>query len=179
MKTLFHYGSNCDKQRLNKRLKDTAVPKGKAQTVEDFEIAFDVWSGGNKCAAADLVRGGHGKAWGVLYEVPDDSLKTLARIEGSRYEQQCIQVTLGTQVQWAITFLVKSEHRVGNLATSAKYVSHIIKGLRAFDVPDDYVQKVIDIAIANLEAASESAAAQKPALEQLRTPDFLSQTPVK
>ncbi|MFH1560591.1 MAG: gamma-glutamylcyclotransferase family protein [Chloroflexota bacterium] len=181
MKSVFQYGSNCNKERLNSpyRLNGAAKPKCKAQTTEGFEIAFDVWSQKNNCAAADLVRGGQQKAWGVLYEVPDEKIngpnptdgsKTLSQIEGRNYECQHIDVEIGGQVKSAVTFLVKRASRTSKLATSAQYVCHIIKGLRDFDVPDDYIQHVIDVAIKNVESAAQSAASEKPALERLRTP---------
>ncbi len=99
-----------------------------------------------------------------------NGLKTLADIEGPRYELQYIDVTTGGEVKSAVTFLVKGACRTTGLATSAKYVSHIIKGLRAFEIPEDYVQRVIDAAIANVESAAKSAVAEKPALESLRNP---------
>ena len=95
MGLVFQYGSNCNKERLNSddRLKGAAKPIGKAQTTKDFEIAFDVWSQTNNCAAADLVYNKGQKAWGVLYDVPNDriegkgmakGLKSLSQIEGPR-----------------------------------------------------------------------------------------------
>ncbi len=179
MGLVFQYGSNCDERRLNspKRLNDAARPIGKAQTAENFEVAFNVWSDGNKCATADLVRCGEGKAWGALYKVPNNritgpkrinGLRTLAEIEGPRYELQHIRVTIGGKVKSAVTFLVRETDRTGGRATSAKYVSYIIRGMRNFGVPEDYVQRVIDAAVANVESAAKSAVAGIPALERLR-----------
>ncbi|MCH8061483.1 MAG: gamma-glutamylcyclotransferase [Chloroflexi bacterium] len=178
MVLVFQYGSNCNQERLNSanRLNDAARLVDKAQTTDYFEIAFDVWSKTNRCAAADLVISEDQKAWGVLYDIPDDriggskrknGLKTLADIEGPRYERRQIDVTIDGEVKSAVTFLVKKACRESGLATSAKYVCHIIKGLRAFDVPKDYVQRVIDTAIENVESA---AVAEKAALERLRYP---------
>jgi len=181
MGLVFQYGSNCNEKRLNSpdRLNGAARRIGKAQTAKGFEIAFDVWSRSNDCAAADLVDSEGQKAWGVLYEIPDEriggprrmnGLKTLAEIEGPRYELQHIDVTIGGEVKSAVTFLVNRAFRSSQLTTSAKYVCHIIKGLRAFEVPEDYVQRVIDAAIANVESAARLAIAEKPALERLRNP---------
>ena len=95
-------------------------------------------------------------------------MKTLADIEGPRYEPKNIDVTIDGEVKSAVTFLVKRASRVNGLATSAMYVSHIVKGLRAFYVEEDYVQRVIDAAIENVKSAARSAAAEKTALERLR-----------
>ena len=97
MAKVFQYGSNCDTERLNSRcrLRGKACSLGKAQTVCNFEIAFDVWSYCNDCAAADLIQRGDTPAWGVLYEIPADGLKTLEGIEGPNYESRYIEVVAG------------------------------------------------------------------------------------
>src|SRR5262249_54041851 len=52
---LFQYGSNCDEARLNssKRLDGAAKNPKLAETVDEYDIAFDVWSTTNGCAASD------------------------------------------------------------------------------------------------------------------------------
>jgi hypothetical protein len=57
MPLLFQYGSNTDAARLNDktRLAGAAEDVGRAETVDEYDLAFDVWSGGNGCAASDLV----------------------------------------------------------------------------------------------------------------------------
>ena len=95
MPLVFQYGSNCTAARLNgpRRLNGQADDRGRAQTVGDFDIAFDVYSQTNACAASDLASAPGRKAWGALYEVPADFIrgkrpdgqKTLAEIEGARY----------------------------------------------------------------------------------------------
>ena len=44
---------------------------GSAETVEEFQLAFDVWSKKRQCAAADIVPSPGNRVWGALYEVPD------------------------------------------------------------------------------------------------------------
>ena len=58
MPLIFQYGSNCDTERLNspERLAGAAIERGRAQSMDEYEIEFDVWSNGNGCAAADLVQ---------------------------------------------------------------------------------------------------------------------------
>lgn len=96
MSLVFQYGSNCTAARLNGlgRLDGHAEDRGRALTVEDFDIAFDVYSQTNGCAASDLIPTPGRKAWGVLYEVSvgficgkrRDNQKTLEQIEGPRYK---------------------------------------------------------------------------------------------
>ena len=164
MAKVFQYGSNCDEERLNcpERLRDAAHLICRAQTVDNFEIAFDVWSSKNKCAAADLVRIGNKPAWGVLYEIaedfidgsPPDGGKTLAGIEGKNYEKKCIQVEIVKgeikSVVSAVTFLVKASAPGSDKPTSLAYVEHIVKGMRKHGIPEGYINYVLDTALKTL-----------------------------
>ena len=176
MATVFQYGSNCNTQRLNSscRLGGVARSLGKAQTVDNFEIAFDVWSCKNDCAAADLIQRGDERAWGVLYEIPEDFIsgrrragngKTLAQIEGCKYERRCIRVIAQGQTHSAITFLVRESERVTDKPTSSAYVWHIVKGLRDYGVPEEYVDGVIATA---LESLAPSDAEERARIKGLR-----------
>src|SRR3984957_6631545 len=104
MPPVFQYGSNCDAERLNApaRLAGDAHDLGRAETIEEFDIAFDVWSQTNGCAASNLIRvpGSGRRVWGILFEIPavlvrgrrTDGRKTLAQIEGPRYEEKQIRI---------------------------------------------------------------------------------------
>jgi cation transport regulator ChaC len=157
---VFQYGSNTDTDRLNgkDRLDGKAVPKGAAETVEHYEIAFSVWSKTNKCAAADLVRKGNRSAWGVLFEVPDTLLAraTSGRVrsfdaieaEGQNYRRYWLPVRDSSgSVVVALTYVVIKPRK--RIRTSANYVGHIIKGLRDHGVPGDYVDWVKKLAVRN------------------------------
>jgi hypothetical protein len=150
---------------------------GPAETVDDYDVVFDVWSATNKCAASDLVPSPGRKAWGVLYEIPDDFIRgkrsdgkrTLAQIEGGSYaeEQILVRPPTGEPVQ-AITFLVKPDRRTAGLFTSAQYVSCIVSGLREQGAPEPYVQHVIDVALESNLAAGTAGQAQNALIENLR-----------
>lgn len=140
---------------------------GCARTVSEFDIAFDVWSQSNRCAAADLVVApGTGRfAWGVLYEVPadrilgcrrPDGMRTLEEVEGWRYEPRSIQARMdgGGDVE-ATTFLVKSTERKPGLWTSTDYLRHIVRGLRDHKIPEEYIARVIEIAVETNQKAAE------------------------
>ena len=161
MPLVFQYGSNCTRGRLNSpnRLKGHAEVIGPAETVEDYDIAFDVYSQTNGCAASDLVPTPGRKAWGILYCIRDEDMKILADIEGRRYEQATVRVRDrdGNEHE-AITFVVKEKERRQGLATSAAYVSWIVYGLRDHGVPEDYIQHVLEVAIGTNECATASAA---------------------
>lgn len=171
MPLVFQYGSNATAGRLNgrKRLAGRATVVGRAQTVDEFDISFDVYSQTNGCAASDLVETKGRWAWGILYEVAEgdlrgrrsDGRKTLAQIEGERYEEKTIRVRdQNGDEHDAVTFVVKVADRREGLATSAAYVSWIVYGLRDHGVPEDYLEHVIENAIATNERAIEMATEQ-------------------
>jgi hypothetical protein len=181
MPLVFQYGSNCDEARLNapKRLAGDAHDVRRAETIEEFEIAFDVWSQTNGCAASNLVRvpGSGRRAWGVLCEIPADLIrgrrtddrKTLTQIEGNRYEERPILVrnTDDEEVE-VTTFLVKPNEQRFGLWTSFDYIQHIVNGLRAHEIPEEYVQRVIDIAIQTNNRAAQTATEHIRLIERLR-----------
>jgi len=187
MPLLFQYGSNCNAERLKDktRLGDDATDRGRAETVAEYNIAFDIWSQGNGCAASDLVpASGTGRhAWGVLYDVPADRIrgrnrpdgkKTMEEIEGKLYGEKTIRIRDNAGVeQEAITFAAIPDATRQGLWTSADYVRHIVCGLRAHDVPEAYVQRVIDIAIETNHRATGRAEEQNRQIEAFRQPDSL------
>jgi cation transport regulator ChaC len=162
MALVFQYGSNCSESEINRenRLRGDAKFAGIAETVEDFELAFDVHSTGRACAASDIVRRPGAKVWGVLYNIPDNLIrrdtaprgrKSLDAIEGqcTNYKRETIKVRRpdGDIVE-ALTYTVK-DPQLG-LRTNADYVRHIVCGLREHEgVPNEYIAKVKAIAAAN------------------------------
>jgi cation transport regulator ChaC len=168
---VFQYGSNATSARLNSpsRPGGSAKDLGRAQTIDDFDIAFDVYSQTNGCAASDLVSTPGRKAWGVLYEIPDelisgprtDRRKTLAQIEGQRYEEKPVRVRDAQgQARDAVMFVVKEAERRQGLATSAAYVSWIVYGLRDHGVPEEYLAHVVEVAAATNRRAVEDTSEQ-------------------
>src|SRR5216683_4807658 len=163
MAIVFQYGSNCTSARLNgpNRLKGRAKDLGRAQTVEDFDIAFDVVSKTNGCAASDLIHTPGRKAWGVLYKLSKKDFEKLKKIEGPRYEEKPIRVIDEKgKKRKAKTFVVREEERLQGLATSAAYVSWIIYGLREHGVPEDWISHVLDVAVETNKRAGTNAVEQ-------------------
>ena len=112
-------------------------------------------------------------AWGVLYRTTDGGLERLRQIEGPRYEEKTIGIrNLAGDIKEAKTFLVKTGDRQQGLWTSAAYVGYIVKGLRDHQVPEEYTQHVIDVAIRTNEKALDqnSSRTQLRHLELLRAP---------
>jgi cation transport regulator ChaC len=162
MALVFQYGSNCSDSEINSenRLRGDAKFAGIAETVEDFELAFDVQSIGRGCAASDIVKKVGGKVWGVLYEVPDYLIgrktakargrKSFDEIEGegTNYKREMIDVRRPDGQELRVLTYTAKQPKPG-LKTNVQYVRHIVCGLRQRDVPDDYIAKVKVLAEAN------------------------------
>ena len=173
MPLVFQYGSNCDAGRLNStdRLAGAARDLGGVRTLENYDIAFNKWSARGGYAAADLIKprtGGRG-VWGVLYELSRSAFAKLKTIEGPSYRASRITVEdmRGTRTR-ATTFRVRRTKRRRQIATSAEYVGHIVHGLRVHQVPEDYVQRVLDVAVHTNRSARAPADAENRAIELLR-----------
>lgn len=170
MPLVFQYGSNCTAARLNgpNRMKGAAKDLGRAKTVEDFDIAFDVVSHTNGCAASDLIPRPGLKAWGVLYKLSKVGLKKLRDIEGPRYEERPIRVIdKKRKKQNSTMFVVRQKDRREGLATSAAYVSWIVYGLRDHGVPEDWIAHVLNVAIETNRRATGNATEQIRLIETL------------
>lgn len=176
MPLIFQYGSNCDAKRLNdkERLAGDAKDLGSAQTHDEYELAFNKWSTKGKCAAADLVkpRKDGRRILGILYEVSKAGFKKLKEeIEGPSYRPQSITVVDMTGTTKTVkTFRVRRDARRRNLSTTADYVRHIVRGLRAHEVPEEYVQHVIDVALDTNRRATQASNEQNRLIESLRIP---------
>jgi hypothetical protein len=170
MALVFQYGSNTHFDRLNAndRLRGDARPVGVACTKDSFELDFDVWSKGNKCAAADLMPGLGRKIWGVLYEIPDYLIhretsgkrKSLDAIEGEgiNYTRREIALTkLDGESIKAMTYVVRN--RISGHKTSLEYASHIVIGLREHNVPSEYIDYVKERIVANNPSLKDSVEA--------------------
>ena len=73
MASVVQYGSNCSESQFNSqdRLRGYAKFVTIAETVDVYQLAFDVWNTRRGCAASDIVASPGDKVWGVIYDVPD------------------------------------------------------------------------------------------------------------
>ena len=162
MALVFQYGSNCLESQINgkDRLCGDAKFIGVAKTVDDFRLAFDVWSTKRECAASDIVMSPGSKVWGVLYEVPDflierkiagkQNRRSLDAIEGegANYRRETISVQQDSgPIVTANTYRVQVPKP--GLRTGLEYVGYIVEGLREHGVFEEYVNQVKKLAAAN------------------------------
>jgi hypothetical protein len=162
MALVFQYGSNCSESQINNedRLCGDAKFVAIVVTVDDYQLAFDVWSTRRGCAASDIVARPGSKVWGVLYEVPDylierksaaaKNRKSLDAIEGEgkNYKRETIAVRRADgSIVSAFTYRVRNPQQ--GLKTNLEYVGYIVEGLRGHGVQEGYVEIVKRLAQAN------------------------------
>jgi len=141
--------------RLNSenRLRGDAILVASAQTVNNYELVFDIWSNSNDCAAADILPDRGRRIWGVVYRIPErlisrytaGSRKSLDAIEGegSNYSRVNIDVEIKVpelKAEKVITYVGKN--RGEGIKTSYKYTSFIFRGLREHRILEDYIDYV-------------------------------------
>lgn len=162
MVIVFQYGSNCKESEMNssKRLKGDAKFLGVSETVENYKLAFDVYSKKRGCiAVADIVKSGTKSVWGILYDVPDKLMcretkpqgrKSFDEIEGEsiNYQRHWLPVSRPDGEQLiALTYVARcpSQRCIG---TDREYAQLIINGLREHikdGIPSEYIDEVKQI----------------------------------
>jgi len=156
MTTVFQYGSNTLESEINskKRLNGAARFVGIAETVEPYELVFDVFSNNRGCAMANIVTSHEGKkVWGILYDVPDNLIsrqttpkgsKSFDAIEGEgvNHRRHCLRVRKPNGEELiALTYVtLKPTKRLKR--ASIDYVRLIISGLREHKISDEYINQV-------------------------------------
>lgn len=136
--------------------------QGLAETIDCYDLVFNVWSSGQQCAVANLLKGSH-TIYGALYEVANHRVlralkqgsRTLDEIEGEgkTYERVPICVIFGEKRIEALTYLGKRSSFT-NCGTTSKYTNHIVSGLEELGAPAPYVEYVKGCIAENLARAN-------------------------
>ena len=136
----FAYGSNMDPLQMEQRCPG-AVVVGPAR-LDDHRLTF-VWDSpgwGGGVATVEPVTGDH--VWGVLWELTDDHVRTLDEYEGIAkgvYTRESADVeSTGEMVNALIYIATDTRYK----KPSARYVGALIRGAKAFAVPDPYVEQL-------------------------------------
>jgi hypothetical protein len=118
-----------------------AVVIGPAR-LDDHRLTF-VWDSpgwGGGVATVEGAKGDH--VWGVLWDLTDEHVKSLDRYEGiavGAYTRDDAEIECsGDRVKAMIYRATDTRYK----APSATYVSALIRGAKAFAVPDDYIERL-------------------------------------
>ena len=139
----FAYASNMDPQTYRRRC-PKAGALGPAR-LPRYRLAFTRYSRTRRGGSADIVPDESSEVWGVLYEVGDDCLASMDKVEGVPAAYRRERVTVfgreGDPVQ-AVTYVA---NRTGEFLPSASCLKVILRGARAYDLPAEYVRALEQI----------------------------------
>ncbi len=140
MTRYFAYGSNMDPLQMEQRWLG-AVVVGPAR-LDDHRLMFawdsPGWGGG--VATVEPAASDH--VWGVLWELTDEHVRALDEYEGVSkgvYTRETSEVeSAGEMVKAMIYVATDSRYK----KPSARYVNALIRGAKAFAIPDEYVERL-------------------------------------
>jgi hypothetical protein len=129
-----------DRFQMEKRCPGAAVV-GPAR-LDDHRLTF-VWDSpgwGGGVGHIEAAPGDH--VWGVLWELSDEHLRALDEYEGiSRnvYVRETASVLHEGEPVDAVIYLATDDRYK---APSGRYISALIRGAKAFGIPDDYIDRL-------------------------------------
>lgn len=144
----FGYGSNMSPRIMAATCGDWRA-LGAAKLM-DYRLAFTRKSARWGHGVADVVPAAGEIVWGVLYEIGDDCLAALDVKEGVGIAYNRHQITVTRKNSTAITamtYMVINKLET-ELNPSPAYLDAIIDGAQAHELPEDYVNWLKSIAIA-------------------------------
>ncbi|MDI6857618.1 MAG: gamma-glutamylcyclotransferase [Dehalococcoidia bacterium] len=133
----FAYASNMDPHTYRRRC-PRAVPLGRAR-LPGYRLAFTRYSRQRKGGSADIVEDAACEVWGVLYEVDDTCIATMDRVEGVPTAYRRERVTVVDDAGDAREALTYVANKTGDFYPGRSYVEVILRGARAYALPDDYI----------------------------------------
>lgn len=133
----FAYGSNMEKEQMQRRCPNhrfLAVAR-----LDHYTLAFtrysDRWDGG----VADLLPERGKVVHGVLYEISQNDLILLDQYTGYPNCYSRGDVMLETTSRDQLPALTYFAVRQGGIKPSRRYLDQILKGARAYHLPQDYI----------------------------------------
>lgn len=159
MVIVWQYGSNMDEDLLNSRARLSGAARFIGLAIKSgYRLAF---THTNKCGVgtADVVESSSEDfVIGCLYDVPENVMPKLDRIEGVKsgaYRRQCdfVVVKLDENLKQTSERIIAQAYVVvqkeGNPRTDGDYANHISKGIKEHRMGESYFNKVRTIILEN------------------------------
>jgi cation transport regulator ChaC len=139
----FAYGSNLDAER--KEFRTGTIRKFQRVRAPGFRFAFNKAAGDGTCYANIVADDSH-EVWGVIYLCSPEAMERMdgyEGVKGGHYERASIQVIRedGTVVE-AVTYVAGPRYLVGEGKPQPDYLRRIVKGARAYGLPQEYINEV-------------------------------------
>jgi gamma-glutamylcyclotransferase (GGCT)/AIG2-like uncharacterized protein YtfP len=139
----FAYGSNMDPKQMASRCPG-AVAVGRAR-LPNYALAF-VWdSPGWGGGVATVIPSSSREVWGVLWDLTEEHVDALDRYEGvaiGAYTQDHFEVE---NDQGPVNALIYLATDTREKQPSARYLDALIRGARAFSLPESHIQQLRDL----------------------------------
>jgi gamma-glutamylcyclotransferase (GGCT)/AIG2-like uncharacterized protein YtfP len=133
----FAYGANLEPRRFRRRCPGaTAVARAR---LPDHRLAFTRYSRPERGGVADIVADAEAEVWGALWEIDAACVAALDDYEGvpQAYRRERVRVIDdGGAEHEAMAYVA---NRTGSFPPSRQYLSVIVAGARAHELPEEYV----------------------------------------
>jgi len=146
----FAYGSNMDKEDLDKWCEKRGLPKVKFLSISPtklngYKLSFNHFSTYRNAGAANIMESKDDCVYGLLVEIGEGDVETIRIKEGcpDYYKEICVDIEKfdGT-VAWDVKAykVVKGREKSGHQPPTRCYVQSIIKTARKYNFPNEYIE---------------------------------------
>jgi hypothetical protein len=146
----FAYGSNMDKEDLDKWYKNRGLPEVKFLSISPaklngYKLSFNYFSNTRGGGAANIMKSKKDCVYGLLTEIRERDLEIIRDKEGCPdfYDEICVDVEKfdGTMVRDVKTYkVVKVKEKPSHQPPIRYYMGLIIKNAKKYDFPIGYVK---------------------------------------
>jgi gamma-glutamylcyclotransferase len=137
----FAYGSNMNHEQMKKRCPNSRFIK--SAYIKGYKFVYDGYSTKWEGAVANIISDKHSIVWGGLFEIDDSCLTNLDRCEGypKVYNREILKFKdrEGNKNEAWVYF--REPQQEGEPLDT--YVSTILEGARASELPEEYIKKII------------------------------------
>ena len=150
MKYYFAYGSNMDKEDINRWCRKKEKPRIKFLSVSPaklngYKLSFNHFSFSRKAGAANIMKSDVDCIYGLLVELEEESIKIIREKEGypNYYDEINVEVVKfdGTIVLGVKTFKALKEKESPTYKAPTKYyLNLLIRNAEKYSFPNEYIE---------------------------------------
>lgn len=136
----FLYADNLNPSQLKRRAPEHK-PIGKAY-LPDHTVQFCRWSSQWRCGLPSVIPSPGEKVWGMIFEITDEDQKLLDEFEGDVPEGAFhhVEVTVITDNDEKTLVTTYAANPIGKFKPKEHYIEWVVKGLKHWKLPDDYIE---------------------------------------
>ncbi|HCJ66583.1 MAG TPA: hypothetical protein DHV62_04475 [Elusimicrobia bacterium] len=151
----FAYGSNMDKEDLDKWCENRRLPKIEFLSISPaklngYKLCFNYFSSSRNAGAANIMESRNDCVYGLLLEIKDSDIEVIRRKEGySRDPSKCYYDEISVNVEKfdgalirnvKIYKVVKHREKPEHQLPTRYYMQLIIRNAKKYNFPKDYIQ---------------------------------------